>query len=79
MKDSRRRKMISAWWLLLLFPVGWFMFFLGVVMCRNSWDDERLDYFISSNEQEARELIKKIDDRINTGMGIDTTDANGGA
>ena len=31
--------MISAWWLLLLFPVSLFMFFLGVAMCRNSIDD----------------------------------------
>jgi len=30
--------MISAWWLLMLIPFGFFMFFLGVAMCNNSRD-----------------------------------------
>ena len=33
-------KMISWLWLLLIFPVSWFMFFLGVCMEKNGRHDE---------------------------------------
>lgn len=35
--------MINWLWLLLIFPVGWFMFFLGVVMSNNSRLDDELE------------------------------------
>ena len=34
--------MISVWWLLLLFPVSWIGFFLGVALCNSSWADDSL-------------------------------------
>ena len=35
--------MISWLWLLLIFPIGWLMFFLGVAMSNSSHDDELVE------------------------------------
>jgi len=34
--------MIHWAFLLLVIPVGWFMFFLGVALCNSSWADKSL-------------------------------------
>ncbi len=49
--------MISALWLLIIIPVGWFMFFLGVAMCSNAMDDE-------IKKREKRGKPKNIDKEL---------------